>query len=374
MKITGSWINAAAPVCDMLSEAGYSTWFVGGCVRNALLDEPVADIDISTTAHPNDVMTVAAKAGFKAVPTGIDHGTITVVANHLPYEITTLRRDVATDGRRAVVAFADTIEEDARRRDFTMNALYALPDGTIVDPLGGLPDLHARRFVFIEDASQRILEDYLRILRFFRFHAWYGSDSIDAEGLAACAEHVDGLDQLSKERVGAELLKLLAAPNPAPALASMASIGAMMRILPGANHAHLAVLIHIEETAGLAPDMIRRLACIGGEDVQNNLRLSKEQTKRLAILHDVTSLTETAYKHGADIAIDQAAILAAALGEPLTDDIIERAHFAAKQVFPITAADLMPRYQGAALGKALKNAEIRWLDSDFSLTKDDLLA
>ena len=374
MKITAPWISAAKPVCDMLTDAGHSAWFVGGCVRNALLDEPVADIDISTAAHPKTVMALAEKAGFNAIPTGIDHGTVTVVANHEPYEITTLRKDVATDGRRAVVAFAETLEEDARRRDFTMNALYALPDGTIVDPLDGLPDLHARRFVFIEDPDQRIKEDYLRILRFFRFHAWYGKDGIDAEGLAACAENVDGLDQLSKERIGSELLKLLLAPDPAPALASMASIGALLRILPGACHESLAVLIHTEEEANLKPDPIRRLACIGGEDAQNNLRLSKDQAKQLAILRDGATLNETAFNHGAELAIDQAAILAATMGQPLAPDTKTRATFAAKQVFPLSAGDLMPTHQGAALGKALKAAQARWIASDFTLGKDDLLA
>lgn len=374
MKITAHWITEAAPVCEMLTNAGHAAWFVGGCVRNALLEEPVADIDISTNAHPETVMTLAEQSGFNAIPTGIDHGTVTVVANHTPYEITTLRRDVATDGRRAVVAFADTIEEDARRRDFTMNALYARPDGTIVDPLGGLADLEAKRFRFIEDADQRIKEDYLRILRFFRFHAWYGQDGIDADGFAACAENIDGLDSLSKERIGSELLKLLTAPNPAPAVASMASIGALMRILPGANHAPLAVLIHIEETADLAPDPIRRLACIGGDDAQSNLRLSKDQTKRLALLHETSTLNETAYRHGADVAIDKAAILAAVMGHDLSENTQTKAAFAAKQSFPISAADLMSRHQGAALGKALKAAESKWIASDFKLSRDDLLA
>lgn len=374
MKITDPWITKAAPVCAMLTDAGHAAWFVGGCVRNALLDVPVADIDISTTAHPETVMNLAETAGWRSIPTGIDHGTVTVVVDHIPYEITTLRRDVATDGRRAVVAFADNIEQDARRRDFTMNALYACPDGTIVDPLGGLPDLQARRFRFIENADQRIKEDYLRILRFFRFHAWYGQDGIDAEGLSACAANVGGLDSLSKERIGSEFLKLLSAPDPAPALASMASTGAVVRILPGAVHEPLSVLVHIEQAAGLTPDPIRRLACIGGKDAQTNLRLSKDQTRQLEILRNTTTLNETAFEQGADIAIDQAAILAAVSGQPLPADTIARATFAGKQVFPLTAADLMPHCQGAALGTALKRAKAEWIASDFTLTKDDLLA
>ena len=173
VKITADWLSsdAAQTVCRMLTDAGYQAWFVGGCVRNALIDAPVSDLDLSTNARPDTVVELAKAAGLKAIPTGIDHGTITVVAGGEPFEITTFRKDVATDGRRATVAFADDMESDARRRDFTMNALYADQDGIVADPLNGLPDLQARRVRFIENPDQRIKEDYLRILRFFRFHA-----------------------------------------------------------------------------------------------------------------------------------------------------------------------------------------------------------
>ncbi|MCK4711369.1 MAG: CCA tRNA nucleotidyltransferase, partial [Marinosulfonomonas sp.] len=173
-QITADWISNpnTQKVCEMLTDAGFECFFVGGCVRNALLGAPVNDIDISTNALPDRVMELAKAAGLKAVPTGIDHGTVTVIADGTPFEITTYRRDVETDGRRAVVAFSDTIMDDAHRRDFTMNALYADADGVIIDPLNGMPDLLARRIRFIEDADLRIKEDYLRILRFFRFHAW----------------------------------------------------------------------------------------------------------------------------------------------------------------------------------------------------------
>ncbi|KGM89571.1 tRNA nucleotidyltransferase/poly(A) polymerase [Roseovarius mucosus DSM 17069] len=180
MKVSGAWIEAKATqaVCAMLTGAGYQALFVGGCVRNALLGAPVGDIDIATDARPEMVVELAEGAGLKPVPTGIEHGTITVVSGHIGHEVTTFRKDVQSFGRHAVVAFADDLHTDARRRDFTMNALYARPDGDVVDPLGGLEDLRARRVRFIEDADQRIREDYLRILRFFRFHAWYG----DPEG------------------------------------------------------------------------------------------------------------------------------------------------------------------------------------------------
>jgi len=175
-RIDEAWLTepATQQVCRALTEGGAQALFVGGCVRNALLGAPVSDIDITTDAHPERVMALAAAAGIKAVPTGIAHGTVTLVANSIPHEVTTFRRDVETDGRRAVVAFSDSIHEDAARRDFTMNALYARPDGTVLDPLDGLPDLQARRVRFIGDATDRIREDYLRSLRYFRFHAWYG--------------------------------------------------------------------------------------------------------------------------------------------------------------------------------------------------------
>ena len=192
MKIRGDWISQAGTqaLCAALTAAGYRALFVGGCVRNALMARAVADIDIATDALPEIVTNIAETAGFQVVPTGIEHGTVTVIAQGVAHEVTTFRRDIATDGRHATVAFATDIAQDAARRDFTMNALYAQADGTVIDPLGGLADLQARHLRFVGDASARIREDYLRILRFFRFYAIYGEPSrgIDAEGLAACAE------------------------------------------------------------------------------------------------------------------------------------------------------------------------------------------
>ncbi len=218
MKITGEWLTNphTQAVCHALENAGYQALFVGGCVRNALLGVPVGDIDIATDATPEVVTEIQTRAGFKVVPTGIDHGTVTVIAKGIPHELTTFRHDVETDGRRAVVAFSNNVADDARRRDFTMNALYADASGVVIDPLGGLGDLQAKHVRFIENADDRIREDYLRTLRFFRFHAWYGDPQggLDQDGLAAIAQNLDGLDRLSHERVGAEMKKLLGAPGP----------------------------------------------------------------------------------------------------------------------------------------------------------------
>ncbi|WP_375253945.1 CCA tRNA nucleotidyltransferase [Yoonia sp.] len=372
-KITAPWLkrDAAQRVCRLLVDAGYQAWFVGGCVRNELLGAPVSDLDLTTDALPQDVMALAQAAAIRAVPTGIDHGTVTLVLEGIPFEITTFRHDVATDGRRATVAFADNMTDDARRRDFTMNALYAAPDGEVADPLGGQADLIARRVRFIEDADQRIKEDYLRILRFFRFYAWYGdqAEGPDRDGLAACAENIAGLQGLSAERITAEMVKLLSAPDPAPAVASMASIGALAQVLSGANAAVLPVLVHLEDVTKTPPDPMRRLAVIGG-DTGSHLRLSNQQSRRLAQMTNGAAPATTGYRHGYEAGRDAALVQSASLGQAPDLDAI--AH-ASDQVFPLKAADLMPALSGAALGQALKQAEARWIASGFTLTKADLL-
>ena len=380
-QITAGWITDphTQQVCGMLTGAGYECYFVGGCVRNVLLDVPVNDIDISTNARPDHVIELATAAGLKPVPTGIDHGTVTVVAGGTPFEITTYRRDVETDGRRAVVDFADSITDDALRRDFTMNALYADPQGVVVDPLNGLPDLLARRVRFIEDADRRIKEDYLRILRFFRFHAWYGdiNAGLDAEGLAACAANLVGLETLSKERVGSEIKKLLTAADPAPSTASMGASGVLSTILPGADVKYLPVLVHLEQQTGSPPDPIRRLAALGGEDVKTLLRLSNTEAKKLAQLREgIASLQSPAalgYYLGADMARDVILLRSALMETPLDKSAFEQVRAGAAAQFPIKAADLMPAYQGAALGKKLKELERKWVASGFALGKEQLL-
>lgn len=379
-RITADWLNsdAARTVCGVLTGAGYQAWYVGGCVRNALLGAPVADLDLSTDALPDDVMRLAGAAGLRAIPTGIAHGTVTIVSGNTPFEVTTFRKDIDTDGRRATVAFADNITDDAHRRDFTMNALYADPDGIVADPLGGLVDLNARQVRFIDDPEARIKEDYLRILRFFRFHAWYGDPNggLDADGLAACAANTDGLGQLSRERVGSEMRKLLCAPDPAPAVAVMETAGVLMRVLPGASATMLSALVYIEGQVGLAPDPIRRLALIGGEDAAERLRLSKREAADLAVLRDGLGnglpAEALGYRHGAQ-ALDVLALRAAMDGVELDLSQAERARFGAEQVLPVSARDFMPDLQGPALGKAVKDAEERWIASGFTLTRDTLL-
>lgn len=369
MKIAGDWLGPATPICAMLDDAGHRALFVGGCVRNALLGVPVSDLDIATDARPERVAALAEAAGFRAVPTGLAHGTVTVVHDGRPYEITTFRRDVATDGRHATVAFTDDVAQDAARRDFTMNALYATADGSVLDPLGGLPDLLARRVRFVGDPAARIAEDYLRILRFFRFHAIYGDGGLDPGGLAACAEGADGIARLSRERVGAEMRKLLAAPDPAPTVSAMAACGVLRQVLPGADPAPLAVLVHLEGV--VPPDWIRRLAVLADAA---DWRLSRADTARLSLVargaRDGASLGELAYRHGADIARDAGLVRGALMGAPPDLSGLEEA---AAAIFPVTARDLMPALSGPALGARLKQMESRWIASGFGLTKEELL-
>ncbi|KAA8609878.1 poly(A) polymerase [Salipiger aestuarii] len=379
MRVTGDWLCAAPTqaVLRMLEAGGHSAYTVGGCVRNALMGVPVSDVDIATDARPEQVVALAQAAGLKPVPTGIDHGTITVVADGIGHEVTTFRADVQTDGRRAVVRFSDHVEEDATRRDFTMNALYADARGHVLDPVGGLPDLTARKVRFIGDARARIREDYLRILRFFRFTAWYAdpSQGMDPDALAGIADGLDGLETLSAERVGQELLKLLGAPDPAPAVACMAQVGALARVLPGASPDALGPLIHIEQGADLAPDPLRRLAVLGVNGSQ--LRLSRRQQRRLSDYRAALgcdNLAETAWRHGAAFARDVAALRAASLGVPLAPDTDALIAQGVSAVFPVKPRDLMPGLQGPDLGKALKDLETRWVASGFSLTKADLLS
>ncbi len=382
MRVTGDWLTSAdtQAVLGMLTDAGHLAYTVGGCVRNALLGVPVADVDIATSAVPEEVVRLAEAAGLKAIPTGLEHGTITVVSNGEPHEVTTFRKDVDTDGRRAVVAFSDNILDDAVRRDFTVNALYVEANGTLHDPLGGLPDIKAQRIRFIEDAARRIEEDYLRILRFFRFTAWYGDPSagLDAEGLAACATHVDGISKLSKERLGTEMKKLLAAPDPAPALAAMAASGVLAQILPGADPQYVAPLVHLEQAADISPNWQRRMVAMGGENHAKRLRLSKAEAKRLnavaAAMQSGASAKVMAYRFGADAALDAKMIEAATLSSPLRESLREDLQEGAKATFPVKAADLIDRIgAGPHLGAELKRLESLWVDAGFKLNKKELL-
>jgi len=307
--------SGMARLLRALDAEGGETRYVGGCVRDALLGLEVSDVDLATRIAPEEVMERLAAARIKAVPTGLAHGTVTAVIRGRPVEVTTLRRDVATDGRRATVVYTGDWREDAARRDFTINALSADPaGGGLFDYFGGIADLEARRVRFIGDPLVRIAEDHLRILRFFRFHARFGAGEPDAAGVEACAARADDLSALSRERIADELLKLLALPDPAATVALMVERGIFRPVLPEiADGGRLTALVAAERAAGVAPEAVRRLAALLPEDpetaasVAARLRLSKRRSKRLVSAAEarLDAPEALAYEIGAEEAVDR---------------------------------------------------------------------
>lgn len=389
-----------------LNQCGEETRAVGGAVRNGLLGRPVADIDFATTAPPAQVETMARAAGLRVVPTGIEHGTVTVIVEGEPFEVTTLREDVETYGRHATVRFGRDWAADARRRDFTMNALYVSADGTVHDPLGGYADLAARRVRFIGDARQRIREDYLRILRFFRFHAEYGQGAHDTEGLHAAILEREGLAVLSAERVRAELLRLLTARAAVAGIETMFESGLLVPILGGvprlmgfqrlcALEAELAANPPAgAEGAGEAtPDALLRLAALAlfaEEDaarLTQRLRLSNAERRRLlAALPPLSrpparAETREAVYHSDNASVRSRLLLGwAHSGAPSGDPGWRAAYGEAwgwvAPRFPVTGADLLALGQpkGPRLGAILKRLEAGWTNSGFELTHAELLS
>lgn len=346
--------------------------WVGGAVRDTLLGVEVHDLDCATTHHPAQVIDLCKEAGIRTVPTGIDHGTVTAVFDDGPIEITTLRKDVATDGRRAIIAFATEWREDAARRDFTINALYAHPETLeISDYFGGLADLEARRVRFIGDARQRIAEDHLRILRYYRFQARFGAE-LDKEAEEACAAMADTLKGLSRERVADELLKLLALPDPHATVARMHARGVLGVILPETT-AHLVErlgrVIESEVDQGIEPSAIRRLAALlppspdVAEACAARLRLSKAQRARLVSAAerqevDATDLPALAYRLGVDFAIDRLILLGAN-----TAPIIGFT----PPTFPLKGGQIVARgvAAGPEVARLMQTVERRWVAEGF---------
>lgn len=346
--------------------------YVGGAVRDTLLDAPVKDIDMATQLVPQETMARLEAAGIRTIPTGIVHGTVTALLPEGGVEITTLRRDVSTDGRHATVAFSTAWREDAARRDFTINALYADPRTlAVTDFFGGLDDLAGRHVRFIGEAEQRIREDYLRILRYFRFQARFGTLPADAEAERACAALAAGMKGLSRERIGWELLTLLGLPDPAPTVRRMAELGVLAQVLPEATAAgldSLATLIASERREGLAPDALRRLAALlpadppMAEQVAARLRLSIAQRKRLAtaaardgVVSDPRGL---AYRLGREEALDRL-LLAGASTMPLTSWDVPR--------FPLKGGEIVARgvSKGPDVARILRAVEARWIAEGF---------
>jgi len=349
------------------------TRYVGGAVRDDLLGLKVSDVDLATRIRPEEVMARLQAARIKAVPTGIDHGTVTAVSDGHPVEITSLRRDVSTDGRRATVAFTDDWQEDAARRDFTINALSADPvTGELFDYFGGLEDLDARRVRFIGDPLARIAEDHLRILRFFRFHARFGSGEPDAAAVDACAERANDLMALSRERIADELLKLLGMPDPAPTVGVMLQRGILKPVLPEIEPerlCNLEALLDGERSARLAPEALRRLAALLprdpalAEDIAARLRFSNKAKKRLscAASTDLSSSPRAlAYRIGSDCAVDRLLLAGRSA------DAAAIAAWKAPRL-PIGGGELIARglEEGPVVARTLRIIEDRWVADGF---------
>jgi poly(A) polymerase len=393
-RLDAPWLGEAplGELLALLDRDGEEARVVGGAVRNALLGEPHGDIDVATTATPQEVIRRVKAAGFKPVPTGIEHGTITVVAAGRPFEVTTLREDVETFGRHAKVAFGRDWRRDAERRDFTMNALSASRDGTVHDYVGGLADVAARRVRFIGDAGTRIAEDYLRILRFFRFHAAYGEGAPDPAGVAACIAGRAGLERLSRERIRMELLKLLVARHAVPALAVMTETGLLEPVLGGVPLlASFANMIKLEAALALAGDPVRRLGALGvsvvedAERLRDRLRLANAEYERLA------SMADRWWRISWELGERGGRVLLYRLGpERFTDRVLvawtRSSEGAADQpwhllaslparwtapAFPLKAAHFIARGvpKGPRLGAVLAAAEQAWIAADFPRDK-----
>lgn len=395
------WMTADSlrPVLEALEAArpGGSR-FVGGCVRNAILGDPVDDVDIATQLEPDTVTKALESAGLKAVPTGLEHGTITAVSGGEAFEITTLRKDVSTDGRRAVVAFTEDWGEDSRRRDFRINAIYADFDGQVYDPQNGLKDAENREIVFIGDADDRIREDYLRILRFFRFFAWYGSGRPDRDGLLACSRHKAQMETLSAERVWAELKKLLTAPDPGFALRWMWTVS-ILETLTGSKFGvdTASRLPALEQAQGWEIDPLLRFMALlpprveRAETIAAKLKLSNVEKGRIMdwarLSHGLqrgeglgdeiseADLNAALYRDGAQPFLDRAILAWADEPERDLGDFVSQLKSWERPEFPVSGKDLIAQgYEpGETLGKELKSLENKWIESGFSLDRAALL-
>lgn len=372
--------------------------FVGGCVRNALWGEPVTDTDLAVALEPDEVMLALKKAGIRYIETGVSHGTVTAIISKKPYEITSLRRDIDTDGRHAVVTYTKNWSEDAQRRDLTFNALYANQSGEVFDPTGlGLEDLKDRRLRFVGEADRRVKEDYLRILRFFRFLAWYGREAkVDADSLKACRENKAGIKKLSAERVWSEIKKLLLAQNPSRALHIMLTNDILETVLPEANNVDgLDLILNLENTEELKPDpLLRLMAMSAREPLQmallcKRLKMSGAETKRLRnwaedsepLSLDLSDRDRLAalYRAGKQTILDRTVLRAAGENDPVKSARwMTFANFTRdweRPEFPLSGKDLKAAgvEPGPKMGKALKALEALWIRSGFTAHKDKLL-
>ena len=376
------WLRnpSAQKLSKLYKSFGYQVLFVGGCVRNTILKMPVTDIDLATDAQPEEIIKIAKENNIRFVPTGLAHGTITLIIDNKNYQITTFRTDFDHDGRYAKVEFTESLLLDASRRDLTINALYCNHVGEVIDPLNGLDDIKKQKIKFIGNPNERIKEDNLRILRFFRFQAIYGNKNleIDSVALEACHNHKSKLAALSKERITSELRKILSAPNPLEVIIKMNETGVLNELFQKVSIDSLEAYLKTEEKFKININWLGRLLSLQVTQEEESLKLTRCEFKFLkqtkSAIENQIHVLEFSYYNGVENGKIYSILQNFRHNIILSKNLLNQINSLATKKFPITAKDLMPEIRGKKLGEALRSLEDRWIKSNFTLSKKDLLA
>ena len=376
------WLRnpSAQKLSKLYKSFGYQVLFVGGCVRNTILKMPVTDIDLATDAQPEEIIKIAKENNIRFVPTGLVHGTITLIIDNKNYQITTFRTDFDHDGRYAKVEFTESLLLDASRRDLTINALYCNHVGEVIDPLNGLDDIKKQKIKFIGNPNERIKEDNLRILRFFRFQAIYGNKNLEIDSIAleACHNHKSKLAALSKERITSELRKILSAPNPLEVIIKMNETGVLNELFQKVSIDSLEAYLKTEEKFKININWLGRLLSLQVTQEEESLKLTRCEFKFLkqtkSAIENQIHVLEFSYYNGVENGKIYSTLQNFKHNIILSKNLLNQINSLATKKFPITAKDLMPEISGKKLGKALRSLEDRWIKSNFTLSKKELLA
>ena len=376
------WLRnpSAQKLSKLYKSFGYQVLFVGGCVRNTILKMPVTDIDLATDAQPEEIIKIAKENNIRFVPTGLAHGTITLIIDNKNYQITTFRTDFDHDGRYAKVEFTESLLLDASRRDLTINALYCNHVGEVIDPLNGLDDIKKQKIKFIGNPNERIKEDNLRILRFFRFQAIYGNKNLEIDSIAleACHNHKSKLAALSKERITGELRKILSAPNPLEVIIKMNETGVLNELFQNVSIDSLEAYLKTEEKFKININWLGRLLSLQVTQEEESLKLTRCEFKFLkqtkSAIENQIHVLEFSYYNGVENGKIYSILQNFRHNIILSKNLLNQINSLATKKFPITAKDLMPEISGKKLGEALRSLEDRWIKSNFTLSKKDLLA
>ena len=376
------WLRnpSAQKLSKLYKNFGYQVLFVGGCVRNTILKMPVTDIDLATDAQPEEIIKIAKENNIRFVPTGLAYGTITLIIDNKNYQITTFRTDFDHDGRYAKVEFTESLLLDASRRDLTINALYCNHVGEVIDPLNGLDDIKKQKIKFIGNPNERIKEDNLRILRFFRFQAIYGNKNLEIDSIAleACHNHKSKLAALSKERITSELRKILSAPNPLEVIIKMNETGVLNELFQKVSIDSLEAYLKTEEKFKININWLGRLLSLQVTQEEESLKLTRCEFKFLkqtkSAIENQIHVLEFSYYNGVENGKIYSILQNFRHNIILSKNLLNQINSLATKKFPITAKDLMPEIRGKKLGEALRSLEDRWIKSNFTLSKKDLLA